>query len=153
MATWTTPNNVLYACSNSTTLQTVPSIYHAYQTPNLPVGTCMLLLDASSWEMQLQTCARRQVSWDTILYNTNYSYQANEDTCPYDAGVDEQMVIECTEQYSVEGVWTYKWTSKQQHADILDILNLKKQCLESSEHTHKLHTQLTHFHWNDTKQY
>ena len=32
MATWTTLNNVLYACSNSTTLQTVPSIYHAYQT-------------------------------------------------------------------------------------------------------------------------
>ena len=123
----------------------------------IKLQTYLLVLACSSWMHRVEKCSCKHVHAGRYpgipLYNTNYSYQANEDTRPYDARVDEQMVMECTEQNSVEGVWTYKWTSKQQHAAILDILNLKKQCLESSDHTHKLHTQLTHLHLNDTKQF
>ena len=93
----------------------------------IKLQTYLLVLACSSWTHRVEKCSCKHVHAGRYpgipLYNTNYSYQANEDTRPYDAGVDEQMVMECTEQYSVEGVWTYKWTSKQQHAAILTLRN------------------------------
>ena len=62
-------------------------------------------------------------------------------------GVDEQTVMERTGHRSLEGVRTYKHTSKQQRAAILDIFNLKKQCLESSDHTQQ---QAAHTTVNNT---
>ena len=85
-------------------------------------------------------------------YDTNHSLRATAATRLYHAGVDEQMVMERTGHRSLEGVRTYKHTSKQQRAAILDILNLKKQCLESSDHTQQQAAHTTHsLSLNDTR--
>ena len=97
----------------------------------------MLVLTCSSWTQQVEKCSCRHVqasSYPGVPYKpfplSNCSY-----TCLYQTGVDEQMVMERTGHRSLEGVWTYKWTSKQQCAAISDILNHKKQCMESSDPT------------------
>ena len=85
-------------------------------------------------------------------YHTNHSLRATAATRLYHAGVDEQMVMERTGHRSLEGVRTYKHTSKQQRAAISDILNLKKQCLESSDHIQQQAAHTTHsLSLNDTR--
>ena len=87
-------------------------------------------------------------------YHTNHSLRATAATRLYHAGVDEQMVMERTGHCSLEGVRTYKRTSKQQRAAISDILNLKKQCLESPDPTQQQAAHATHsLSLNDTYQY
>ena len=70
-------------------------------------------------------------------YHTNHSLRTTVDTCLYHAGVDEQMVMECTGHHSLEGVQTYKHISKQQHAE--------KAWSLPTRLDNKLHTQLTHY--------
>lgn len=49
----------------------------------------------------------------TTLYHTNHSLRATAATCLYQIEVGEQIVMEHTGHHNLEGVWTYKWTSKQ----------------------------------------
>ena len=56
-------------------------------------------------------------------FRTNHSLRATAATRLYNAGVDEQQVMEITGHRSVEGVRSYKHTSKGQKEAISDILN------------------------------
>ena len=140
MATQTILNDVLYACSNFTTFfvqqtgQTMPSICHPYQIPNLQC-TCWYSRAPLGHNKLRNAVADMCKQAGIPGYHTNYSLPATAATCLYHAGVDEQMVMERTRHRSLEGVRTYKRTSKQQRAAISDILNLKKRCLESSNPT------------------
>ena len=131
--------------------------------PNKPARQCllcvtpiksqayMLVLTCSTWTQQAGKCSCRHVQasrYPGVPYKLFPSSNRNY-TCLYRAGVDKQMVMERTGHHSLEGVWTYKQTSKQQCAAISDILNLKKQCLESSGPTQ----QRNSLSLNDTYQY
>ena len=63
-------------------------------------------------------------------YHTNHSLRATAATRLYCAGVDEQMVMERTGHRSLEGIRSYKRTSKEQRMALSDILNCKKPCLD-----------------------
>lgn len=54
---------------------------------------------------------------------TNHSLRATTATRLYQAGVDEQLVMERTGHQSLEGVRSYKHTSEAQQANLSDILN------------------------------
>lgn len=56
-------------------------------------------------------------------YQTNHSLHATTATRLYQAGVDEQLVIEHTGHQSLEGVRSYKRTSEIQKENLSDILN------------------------------
>ena len=58
-------------------------------------------------------------------YKTNHSLRATTATRLYQAGVDEQLVIEMTGHRSLEGVRSYKRTSDQQRETLSDIFNNK----------------------------
>ena len=55
-------------------------------------------------------------------YKTNHSLRASR---LYQAGVDEQLVMERTSHHSIEGVRSYKRTSYMQQQCFSDILNSK----------------------------
>ncbi len=63
-------------------------------------------------------------------YKTNHSLRATAATRLYQAGVDEQLIMEKTGHRSLEGVRTYKRTTTNQQEGISDILSLtrKKKC-------------------------
>ena len=56
-------------------------------------------------------------------YRTNHSLRATTATRLYQAGVDEQLVMERTGHQSLEGVRSYKRTSTDQQESMSDILN------------------------------
>ena len=56
-------------------------------------------------------------------YRTNHSLRATAATRLYNAGVEEQQVMERTGHRSLDGVRTYKRTSMQQKEALSDILN------------------------------
>ncbi len=56
-------------------------------------------------------------------FRTNHSLCATAATRLYNAGVDEQQVMEVTGHRSLDGVRAYKHTSKKQKEAVSDILN------------------------------
>lgn len=60
-------------------------------------------------------------------YKTNHSLRATAATRLYQAGVDEQMIMEKTGHRSLEGVRSYKRTSSEQKENMSDILSLAKK--------------------------
>ena len=58
-------------------------------------------------------------------FRTNHSLRSTTATRLYQAGVDEQLIMETTGCRSLEGVRSYKRTSVSQKEKISDILNLK----------------------------
>jgi len=62
-------------------------------------------------------------------YKTNHSLRATATSRLYQAGVDEQLVMERTGHRSLEGVRSYKRTSDTQREALSDILNCRsKRC-------------------------
>ena len=57
-------------------------------------------------------------------YKTNHSLRATTATRLYQAGVDEQLIMERTGHRSLDGVRSYKRTSQQQKEALSDIMNL-----------------------------
>ena len=58
-------------------------------------------------------------------YKTNHSLRATAASRLYQAGVDEQLVMECTSHHSIEGVRSYKRTFDVQQQFFSDFLNSK----------------------------
>ena len=63
-------------------------------------------------------------------HKTNHSLRATATSRLYQAGVDEQLVMEVTGHRSLEGVRSYKRTSDTQREALSDILNCSKSCVE-----------------------
>lgn len=59
-------------------------------------------------------------------FKTNHSLKFTTDSHLYQAGVDEQLIMERTVQRSLEGVRSYKRTCDKQRIALSDILNRKK---------------------------
>ena len=57
-------------------------------------------------------------------YKTNHSLRATTATRLYQAGVDEQLIMERTGHRSLDGVRSYKRTSDEQRVALSDIVNL-----------------------------
>lgn len=57
-------------------------------------------------------------------FKTNHSLRATTATRLYQAGVDEQLIMERTGHRSLDGVRSYKRTSQEQQATLSDIMNL-----------------------------
>ena len=57
-------------------------------------------------------------------YKTNHSLRATAATRLYQAGVDEQLIMEVTGHQSLDGVRSYKRTSQEQREELSDIMNL-----------------------------
>ena len=71
-------------------------------------------------------------------FKTNHSLRATIATRLYQAGFDEQLVMDRTGHRSVDGIRSYKRTSESQREDISNILNSnesKKICTSSLEAT------------------
>ena len=68
-------------------------------------------------------------------YKTNHSLRATTATRLFQAGVDEQLIMEKTGHHSLEGIRSYKRTSSEQQEAVSDILALKKKkpCLVYDE--------------------
>ena len=67
-------------------------------------------------------------------YKTNHSLRVTTATRLFQAGVDEQLIMERTGHHSTDGIRTYKRSSVQQQEKISDILSLsKKPRVESSQ--------------------
>lgn len=74
-------------------------------------------------------------------YKTNHSLRATAATRLYLNGVDEQLVMERTGHRSIEGIRSYKRTSREQQENVSDLLNGKKPCIDvakTSTHLHPL---------------
>ena len=67
-------------------------------------------------------------------YKTNHSLRATAATRLYQAGIDEQLIMERTGHHSLEGVRSYKRTNSEQQENISDIISLsKKRHVSSSQ--------------------
>ena len=62
-----------------------------------------------------------------VGYYTNHSLRATSATRLFNAGADEQLIMERTGHRSIDGVRSYKRTSENQQQEISDIL-----CLSAS---------------------
>lgn len=60
-------------------------------------------------------------------FKTNHSLRATTCTRLYQAGVEEQLIMERTGHHSIEGVRSYKRTSAQQQETLSEILSLNKK--------------------------
>ena len=67
-------------------------------------------------------------------FKTNHSLRATAATRLYQSGVDEQLVMERTGHRSLEGMRTYKRTSREALSDIQDI-NLYSSQQYRTQHT------------------
>ena len=66
-------------------------------------------------------------------YKTNHSLRVTTATRLFQAGIDEQLIMERTGHHSTDGIRTYKRSSVQQQEELSDILSLsKKPRVESS---------------------
>ena len=77
------------------------------------------------------TVARLCKSAGIIGYRTNHSLRATTATRLYQAGVDEQLVMERTGHQSLDGVRSYKRTSTVQQESLSNILNGTKYQLSA----------------------
>ena len=57
-------------------------------------------------------------------FKTNHSLRATAATRLFQAGVDEQLIMERTAHRSVDGVWSYKRTNQEQRLSLSDVMNL-----------------------------
>ena len=70
-------------------------------------------------------------------YKTNHSLRATAATRLYQAGINEQLIMETTGHYSLEGVRSYKRTNTEQQESVSDILSLaKKRTLTQTKNDH-----------------
>ena len=60
-------------------------------------------------------------------YKTNHSLRATAATRFYQAGVDEQLIMEKTGHKSLEGLRIYKRTNMEQHENLSDIMSATKR--------------------------
>ena len=72
-----------------------------------------------------QTVARLCSAAGIQGFRTNHSLRATAATRLYQAGVDEQLIMETTGHRSLEGVRSYKRTSEDQKEVLSDILNTR----------------------------
>ena len=81
------------------------------------------------------TVSRMCKAAGTAGYKTNHSLRATAATRLYQAGVDEQLIMEKTGHRSLEGVRSYKRTNTEQQENISDILSLtsKRKCRSTTE--------------------
>ncbi len=88
-----------------------------------PIGHCSLD----------NTVSRFCKSAEIEGYKTNHSLHVTTATRLFQAGIDEQLIMERTGHHSTDGIRTYKRSSMQLQEDISDILSLsKKPRVESS---------------------
>ena len=52
----------------------------------------------------------------------NHSLRATAATRLYQAGIDEQLIMETTGHHNLEGVHSYKHTNREQQENVSDIL-------------------------------
>ena len=99
----------------------------------------LMLFISNQQIIHLQHAGIRNVRWATLKLSqtvarlcslagipgltTNHSLRATTTSRLYHAGVDEQLVMECTGHRSVQGVRSYKRTSDAQREALSDILN------------------------------
>ena len=74
-----------------------------------------------------QTVARMCKEAGISGFRTNHSLRATTATRLYQAGVDEQLIMEPTGHHSVDGVRSYKRTNQDQQENLSDILSLAKK--------------------------
>lgn len=74
-----------------------------------------------------QTVARLCREAGISGFRTNHSLRATTATRLYQAGVDEQLIMERTGHHSVDGVRSYKRTNQEQQENLSDILSLAKK--------------------------
>lgn len=74
-----------------------------------------------------QTVARMCREAGISGFRTNHSLRATTATRLYQAGVDEQLIMERTGHHSVDGVRSYKRTNQEQQENLSDILSLAKK--------------------------
>ena len=82
-----------------------------------PIGHCTLS----------GTMARLCKSAGISGFKTNHSLRATTATRLYQAGVDEQLIMERTGHHSIDGVRSYKRTNAEQQENLSDILALSKR--------------------------
>ena len=58
-------------------------------------------------------------------YKTNHSLRATTATRLFQAGVDKQLIMECTGHKSIDGVRSYKRMSSEQQVALSDKINLR----------------------------
>lgn len=82
-----------------------------------PIGHCTLS----------GTVAKMCKAADIPGFKTNHSLRATTATRLYQAGVDEQLIMERTGHHSIDGVRNYKRTNAEQQENLSDILSLSKR--------------------------
>ena len=82
----------------------------------------MLVFQQTYWLQQAGWRSSKTVQeyWNPWIYRTNSSFRASAATRLYQAGVDEQLVMERTGHRSLEGVHSYKRTSTDQQESMSD---------------------------------
>ena len=73
------------------------------------------------------TVARMCKAAEIPGFRTNHSLRATTATRLYQAGVDEQLIMERTGHHSIDGVRNYKRTNAEQQENLSDILSLSKR--------------------------
>ena len=65
-------------------------------------------------------------------FKTNHSLRVTTATCLFQAGVDEQLIMERTGHHSIDGIRTYKRSSAEQQEEISKILSRSKKLKEDT---------------------
>ena len=65
-------------------------------------------------------------------FKTNYSLRVTTVTRLFQAGVDEQLMMERTGHHSIDGILTYKRSSAEQQEEISKILSRSKELKEDT---------------------
>ena len=68
---------------------------------------------------------------------TNHSLRASSATRLFEAGVDEQLIMQRTGHTSVEGVRSYKRVGERMRMITSDVLNVKRKKLENGKDDRK----------------
>ena len=101
----------------------------------LPTATCWYSKQAIGHSNLESTVARLFKTAGIPGYKTNHSLRATATSRLYQAGVDEQLVMERTGHRSVDGVRSYKRTSDDQRLALSNILNRKETTEQHSRPT------------------
>ena len=83
--------------------------------------------DGENLNTQCSCPERRAKSVPHIKSKTNHALRATAATRLYQAGVDEQLIMEKTGHRSLEGMSSYKRTNTEQQENISNILSLSKK--------------------------
>ena len=100
-------------------LHSMHFIYSHLGLPQVPAGIPTNPLGTQLLGKRFQDCKSAGIEG----YRTNHSLRATATTRLYKAGVDEQLVMECTGHHSVDGVRCYKRTNDKQREALSDIIN------------------------------